>query len=556
MGDILQSFKIVFGLDNKPLLDGVKQTESTLTKFAKTFNALAITYFSYSALKGVITGFADLNVELADSLALTGGNVENVTAMGQALKRFGGDTNSVINAMKSINGHLQELKFGGGAFVELARKYGISVNAFDSADKILLKLGQQLGKYDRQTRISIANTLGLDDSLKRAFADGGKELNKLIQKQKELGVTTEKDLKISQDFFNATQDLKDIFGALMRDFSRLVLPSFTKLADTFYRFIKYLREHKHLIIAFFTALFLAMLPVLATLTKMAIASAVAFAPFLAVGAVISAIALIIEDIYYYFMGWDSVTGDLVKRFPALKIALEYIKAPVLEIFNLFEKIMNFLEEPNADNFADIFKSLGTLIFELLLAPLEMLRDGFNALGNTDLPIIGTTFEWLGSLFGSLCDLVKWFIGAFQEFSLDNLFKAFSDLYDYVLNIFSNIKDAIGNAINSAKESVGNALSKLNPANWFGDDEEEKEQQKRALPQAIYEKEQQVKYLQTITAPTPSIPQPQNFNNATNTYNINNNINQNISSATPKQLADSTNNAILTSLQNQRLKNGI
>lgn len=549
MGDILQSFKIVFGLDNKPLLNGVKQTESTLSKFAKTFNGLAVTYFSYSAFKSVIAGFADLNVELADSLALTGGNVENVTAMGQALKRFGGDTNSIINAMKSINGHLQQLKHGGGAFVELARKYGISVNAFDSADKTLLKLGQQLGKYDRQTRISIANTLGFDDSLKRAFADGGKELNKLIQKQKELGVTTEKDLKISQDFFNATQDLKDIFGALMRDFARLVLPSFTKLAETFYKFIKYLREHKHLMIAFFTALFLAMLPVLATLTKMAIASVIAFAPFLKVGALIAGVALLIEDIYYYFMGWDSVTGDLVKKFPALEIALEYIKAPILEIYNLFEKIMNFLEEPNADNFVEILKSLGTLILELMLTPLEVMRDLFKGLGDTDLPVIGAIFRVLGESFGALCDLVEWFIDAFKTFSLDGLYKAFNDFYDWVMGIFADIKNTI-NKINPFADDEKAQVERVN--NILANDKEFQKQQERykKIMQELQEKNR-LKAMQT-----PSIPQIQSFNNATNTYNINNNINQNISSATPKQLADSTNNAILTSLQNQRLKNGI
>ena len=98
MNDILKEFKIVFGLDDKPLQDGIKQTESSLKGLANTFAKITATYFSYQALSGIIKSFNDFNTTLDNSTAIMGYNVEWVANYGNALKRFGGDTNSYIHS--------------------------------------------------------------------------------------------------------------------------------------------------------------------------------------------------------------------------------------------------------------------------------------------------------------------------------------------------------------------------------------------------------------------------------------------------------------------------
>ena len=215
MGDILKEFKIVFGLDSKPLEQGVKKSESSLKSFGKAFGALAATYLTADIFKSVISGFVDFNLQLSRGLALTGGNVEEVSALGNAMKRFGGDTNSVINSMKTMNSHLHEAKYGGGALIEVAKKYGLVISKGASAEQTITKLASQMGRFDRQTRVAIAGQLGLDEAMTRAFADGGKELERLVNKQKALGVVTEKDLEISNQFNNSVLDLKDLFLSLI-----------------------------------------------------------------------------------------------------------------------------------------------------------------------------------------------------------------------------------------------------------------------------------------------------------------------------------------------------
>lgn len=386
MNDVLKKFTIVFGVDTKPLEQGIKKSESTLLKFGKAFNAIASTYFSYKIMQGVIQGYADFNSKLGLSTSLMNYNVENVSALGGALKRFGGDTQSVINSLDSLNNSLQEAKFGGGALIEVARKYGIAFQNSNgklmSAEQLLNSLGNQLQRYDRQTRVAIARQLGLDDSLVRAFSNGSAELQRLIQKQKEYGVITQKDIRISDNFNNAILDLKDSFGGIIKTLARFVLPLVTKLLKLVTQFIEFLKKHKQFIIAFFSALLIAMTPILAMFAKMAVASAVAFAPIFAAIGVVTAIALVVEDIYYYFMGWDSVTGELVKKFPLLGKALEGIRPIFNFIRQTFSDIYDFLTNPTWQSFNQIFVNIGNTIKNAIEAPLMRVKNALSGIFDT------------------------------------------------------------------------------------------------------------------------------------------------------------------------------
>lgn len=377
MNDVLKQFRIVFGIDTKPLDSGVQKAESALKRFGSVFSSIAATYFSYKIMQGVINGFAEFNSKLGHSTSLMGYNVENITAMGGALKRFGGDTQSVITSLNALNSGLQDAKFGGGALIDAAKRYGLSISTSNgklmSAEQLLKSLSYQLQRYDKQTRVAIASQLGLDESLVRAFSNGGKELQRLIDKQKQFGIITAKDVKISNNFNNAVLDLKDSFSGIVKMFARFVLPLLTKLIKLLTSFVEFMKKHKQFVIAFFSALLVAMLPILAIFAKMAIASAAAFAPIYAVVGIITAIALVAEDIYYYFMGWDSVTGDLVKKFPLLGKALEAIRPVFVAIKQAFSDIMDFLADPSWDNFINIFLNIGKAIVEMLEKPIARIK---------------------------------------------------------------------------------------------------------------------------------------------------------------------------------------
>lgn len=480
MNEILEEFKIVFGFDDKPLQDGIKKTQNSLAGLGKVFGSLMASYVSFQSLKAIIVDYTDFNVELGKSTSLLGLNVEEVSALGGALERFGGNTDSAVSSIKSLSGHLEQAKQGQGALIEVSRKYGLRVNPFASATDTLKSLGSQMGRFTNQQRLAISQQLGLDESLTRAFADGGVELERQIERQKKWGTATDEDIEISKAFNNAQLDLKDIFGALTRDFARVILPAFTKLVELFSSFIEWVRNHKQLVIIFFTGILIAMSPILIMLGKIAFASLKAFAPFFIIGAVIAGVSLIIEDIYGYFMGWDSVTGDLVKKFPVIGMLLEPLRPIVKGIADTFEAIVNWLKDPSLETWAKVWDGIKNTIGEIVIMVTMMIYDGIGK--------IGDLFVWLGE------------------------------------QIYKYFKNPISDAIDSFKSFFG-----------FGSE---------------------IQASQTIIPQAPAVPyQASTMNNQANNYNVNNNFNQNISTATPTQFANQTNAQIADSIYNIRQQNG-
>lgn len=507
---------VKLALDNKALKAGLQETQSTLIQFGKQVKQLFGAYLGYQAIKGTIQAFQDFNMQIANAQALLGGGAKELSAMTNALKRFGGDTNTAIGALKTMQGHLNELKFGGGALVTLAQKYGISISAYSKADKALLGLAKQMQGYSRESKLAIMQTLGLDESMQRAFMDGGKELDRLIKKQYALGTASEADLKISQDFNNAILDLKDIFSALAREMLRGIMPLIKGFVDLLYKFVEILRKNKVFVTAFFVGLTIAMLPFLAMLTKMAIASAVAFAPFLLVGAAITAIALIFEDLYYYFMGWESQTGRLVKMFPILRKIIEPLRPVIVGIVETFKKLVEFIKNPSWASFTDIFREIEGVVKGSINAIFEWFDNIFESLGEA-FPKLKPFFDLLRSGFTAIKDLifelwdaVKKFFVALFDWNLDGMIQAVKDALSAILNMFS-----------SAWEGIKGFFGFGNSANI-------------QAPSAI----------------------PSNTNNQSVTFS--NNINQTFNTnATPAQIQGATQNALTNSViaQSQSIGGG-
>ena len=436
----------------------------------------------------------------------------------------------------------------------------------------------------------------------RAFADGGKELEQLINKQKKLNIIDPRDEKIAQKFSYALLDLKDIFTALMRDFARVILPSFTKLLNIFTNFIEFLRKHKIFVTAFFAGILVALTPILLTLGKMAIASSLAFAPFYAIGAIIASLALVFEDLLYYFQGYESVTGNLVKKFPLLAPLIEPLRSIVLGIYDTFKSIYNLITEPSWDNLSKVFKNVGNVIKSLIEIPIKAVKNIIDGLIDK-FPILETALKPFQIVVNAIYEAFKAIADIVANFSLDKML----------------------DGISSIKDSVGGFLDKINPLNLFSSDEKETAKQEKEKKYLINEREvikddyianaeqfkqplksyneksqdkeqepkkyniEQIAPLEPLKVDTPKIeplkvepikiealkleaqapaqaplpPMSQSVinnsnstaNTTNNTYNTTNNIHQNITSATPKQLADGTNKILIDSINHQRQQQG-
>lgn len=614
MEQVLKQFTIAFGLNNTGLKEGLKDSQNALSSFVDTARNLLGAWASFEFFKTAINNFKDFTTELANAQTLTGESMQNIQALGGALKRFGGDTSSAVNAIKTINQHLHDAKFGEGALMDVAKKYGLVVSQGATAEQTILNLAKQMGKYDRQTRVAIASQLGLDEAMQLAFADGGKELEQLIQKQKRLNIVSPEDSKIAQTFSYALLDLEDVFGALMRDFARVILPAFSKLLGIMTDFIDFLRRHKIFVVAFFAGILVALTPILLTLGKMAVASTLAFAPFYAIGAIIASVALIFEDLLYYFQGYESVTGKLVKQFPLLGAFIEPLRPIVLGIYEVFKSIYNLLKEPSWDNLTKVFKSAGKAIYNLLELPLKGIKALVDGLVER-FPVIGVVLKSVQLIVDKIYQAFKAIGDLIANFSFDKLLESLKGVKDSLSGFMDNINpfnifskdEKKQDKEKPAQEQESGFLSKIKNLNFFKDSSKDEQEPKQEKPrqylingqevskdeylarterfkqpsksyneisrEKALEKMQPLKIeipkveIQPLAVQAQAIPETpmapmsssvvnnsnQNINN--NNYNVTNNINQNISSATPKQLADSSNKIFINSINQQRQQRG-
>lgn len=378
---ILKEFKIAIGLESEDLEKGIKNSEASLKSLGKVAGSVFASFAGYNALKQAISSFSDFSSKIGHTSRLMGYSIEDVHALGNALKRFGGSEDSAISSLNSLTHALSEARYGGGALIDVAKKFGISFldanGKMMNSETLLMSLGKQIKGLDRLSQIEIGKKLGLDDSVLLALKDGGSELTKLIRRQKELGVVTKKDYKIAQEFGNAWEELKESFKNLSYVLGRTILPPLKKMIELFTSFIDFFRRNKALMIGFFAGLAVAISPLIIGFSKMALASVTAFAPFYAVIGAITAIALVIEDIYGYFKGWDTITGKLADRFPLIKSALESIKPAILGLEKAFNSIVNWVKDPSWEGLIDRFKALGNIILDFLVKPLELVKDLFS-----------------------------------------------------------------------------------------------------------------------------------------------------------------------------------
>lgn len=549
--------------DNSQLKNSIKETQNAVSGIIDKVKNLTKAYIGLQVIRATIIDMANFNTQLNNQINLIGGNVQNITAMGNALKRFGGDTNSITGALKSMQAQMQQLKFGGGALIEISKKYGVTLSAYGSAENNLKSLIKQTQNMSRETKLAIAQQLGFDEAMQNALING-KEFEKLINQQKKFGVATKEDLKISSKFTNALLDIKDAFNSIVREISRVLLPIFTKFANLMTKFILFMKEHKTLLIAIFGALFLAMLPILGILAKMAIASALAFAPFIAIASVITAIAVILEDIYYYFKGYDSVTGQLVKKIPFIGKALEYLRPVFMAVEKLFKSIMVFLENPSWANFVNILKNIvniigsailstikavGQALLELFLLPIQWIKEKLQLLAK-EFPIIEFALKPIIALMDLFSNAIKYVQDKISKLSFEGLKNSIKIGIDNVKQFGEKIYETITAYFSKAMDKVKSIGNSIMDFFGLGDDEKEINQTKQI--------QQQVEAIKKVPDRPiiPAIPTNAYNNNAynNNTTNnnttINNNINQNIATSNPQVLANQTSAILQQDLKTQ------
>lgn len=313
---ILETFYILFKSDASDVKKGAdeakKSTDSvanslahvnktsenvgaSFLKMARSFAGLVAAGTASALFIANLKAATNYGIELDKTSRLLGVNIEDLDAWGQAVQRTGGSAAQFQNSLHSLAQH-----FGASPRIAL---------------KLLPQLADAFEKMGRLRAMHYGKMLGLDEATILLLQQGRREVQAVIDQQKQLGVITQKDAETFRQFNNTLADTEHATRSL---FSRLALdsiPVIEKLLKATTKFVEFLMRHKDLVIGALIAIGAASLTII---IPFVIANAAIIGTVAAIGLLVGAFAFLYDDVKTFFEGGDSLIGRWIDRWSDLK----------------------------------------------------------------------------------------------------------------------------------------------------------------------------------------------------------------------------------------------
>jgi len=356
MGGILDTWVTVFQSDNKSVIDGnkkgvlsaealiakLKDTDAAAEKVGKSMKesitdaakAFAGLMVARATIGGVFES-ANMIVALQQTSEALGETIENVDAFGKAAAAMGGDAqgarDSLTDLAEKMGEAMSDVESGAAkAFKTLGLGLKNTEGNAKGAVQGMLELAAAVEKLPKNEAVFKIKELGITDNRTvEMLLKGRKELERLLEKQKEQGVVTKENAEQAAKFKSSWNELTAGFERAGLGISTGLMPYFTKAIDAFVVGFDWLEDHKEVVEGFFIAIG-AVVAVFYVPPMLAAAAATLAAtwPFIAIAAVIgvaaAAFALIYDDIMNFIDGNDSMIGQMVEKYPLVKALVDAI----------------------------------------------------------------------------------------------------------------------------------------------------------------------------------------------------------------------------------------
>lgn len=218
--------------------------------------------------------------------------------------------------------------------------------------KVLPQFADLFHRLNTQQALNYGKKIGFDTSTILLLHQGGKAVEEIIAKQKSLGLITQQQQELLKKYNAAWADTKQQLRYVTFEAELGLLPALTKVVGYLGETIGYFNKHSTFVktfLASFAAMTLAV-KIYGRATVVAAAEAEAgWTAILGPIALVSgAIALIVDDIAAWKRGDDSITGEIVKRWPAVGAVINSVISGAIslskDLFWLWEKEFEIIGE--------------------------------------------------------------------------------------------------------------------------------------------------------------------------------------------------------------------
>lgn len=307
---------IAFGLKTDDVQKGMSKAEKIVSNGLNRIKDTLMPIATGFALASMVTGFVEGANQIEKASQRLGMTAEDLQAWQGAAEALGAEGAEVNEMLSDMNEHLVDMvQFGSGPAVDILNKLGIS--AKDAAGKIrpavdvLLDLAGASEKVGKQNMLAYGKMMGFNPEVIDLLLQGRKGLEDLLKAQKELAVFNKEDAEIAKQSKIAWQGFMKSLQAIQVMIMRMLMPTLVTMVNWLTKAVVWARKNQPFMVALMAGIALVITKMLIpALLKMGAAGLAAMAPFLPWIALITLLALAVDDLWTYLEGGEAAFGSV------------------------------------------------------------------------------------------------------------------------------------------------------------------------------------------------------------------------------------------------------
>lgn len=455
-----------------------KSLTQAVGSLAKGFAAFTALVMGSNALDKMIREGAQANVELDNLSRNIGISRNQLQAWGGMAEMAGGSAEGMKGSLAGLSMGITRLTtMGDTSMVPFFNAFGVALlNADGKArdlDSIMLDLADRFAKMDRVQAYNLAKSMGLDDGTINTLMLGRAEMEKMLEMQRNLYRSGEKEIQVSRELTQARGYLNAQWDSLKAMLADALAPVLLKIVKMVSGFVDYLMKHessmKHVFEGLAFVLGAVLIPVFISATASLLAFIAPFAPFiLTVGALGAAFLLLYDDYKTWAEGGKSLLDwKLFDNYiKTSKISTDSLGGAFVYLLTGYTswadaanglldwlKLKGFIDENglSVNSLKEGFHNLYLEIKNYLMPYFEALSDTFTAMMNGDWEGVKKGAGRMAREAGNvITDVVGWGVG--------HAAGVIDTATGHDPNAEGSLQSQAKNATNAVKQMIGGGVS--------------------------------------------------------------------------------------------------
>lgn len=240
MSSVLTSFLVGIGWDTSGFDQGTKHIESSMGSVKSSVLQTAASIATLSALTGAGLKFAKSTSEIDNFTRSIGVGRSDLLAFGGALQGMGGDADSAMGILTSLEQKRASILTGETGWIAPAARAGIDTNAIlqatDSLDAVL-RLSDQFQQLSAQQRLNAADALGFDPATVAFLSQGRGVVSATLDQYRNARPPVDGLAEASRDLTQEWSRLEALAGGIGDKVQSKLIPAITQATGIVNKFL-------------------------------------------------------------------------------------------------------------------------------------------------------------------------------------------------------------------------------------------------------------------------------------------------------------------------------